>query len=152
MTQHEPDDAAAGAVEACREFIAAVAWGEHHRIWEMLGPEGRKTVLRVATSRGMDEPLAMRLREERATSEEQEEFLTDLVNGLRADLAGIDVDNLEYRLDPDTPAPGQAWVQLLSPLPEVLATNGGLPAGWIELDRDERGRWRVERLMPRPVR
>jgi hypothetical protein len=147
-----PGTDASEALEACRAFVAAVAWGEHHRVWEILGPEGRKTVLRVATGRGMDEPLAMRLRQERPTPEEREEFLTDLVNGLRADFAGTDLDTLEYELDPEAPAPGRARVLLRSPLPEPLASHGGLPAGSVELARDESDRWRVERLVPRPGR
>lgn len=147
-----PGEGPVDAVEMSRAFIAAVAWGEHHRVWEMLGPQGRKTVLRVATSRGMDEPLAMRLREERATPEERDEFLADLVHGLRADLAGTNLDTLEYELDPEPPVPGQARVLLRSPVPEPLAADRGLPAGSVELARDEGGRWRVERLVPRPGR
>jgi hypothetical protein len=137
-------------VEACRAFIDAVAWGEHHRVWDLLGPEGRKTVLRVATSRGMDEALAMRLREGTAPPDEFDHFLTDLVQGLRADLAGTDLDRLEYVLDPEPPGPGRARVILSAPLAVPLATGRVIPAGLVELERDEDGGWRVERLVPRP--
>ena len=146
-------DGPAGPEEACRVFVSAVAWGEHRRVWDMLGPDGRKTVLRVATSRGMDEALGMRLREGRATSDEFEAFLTDLVQGLRTDLAGTDLDRLEFELDPEAPAPGRAWVVASAPLPAPLAHNGGLPVGWFELAQDAGGGgWRIERLVPRSAR
>ena len=140
----------AAAVDAAQAFVGAVAWGEHRRVWELLGPEGRKTVLRVALGRGMDEPLAGRLREERAGDEEQDAFLTDLVNGLRADLAGNDLDRLEYHLAEHDPPPGTAAVVLTAPLPAVLAVDG-LPVATLEL-RDGPAGWRVERLVPQSTR
>ncbi len=135
------------ALETAQEFVAAIAWGEHYRIWELLGPAGRTTVLRVATNRGMDALLAARLREATATADERDQFLADLVNGLRTDLAGTDLDTLEYRVDAYAATPGRVRVVMISPLPEPL--EGGLPVGSLELARDDT-RWRVERLVPRP--
>lgn len=140
-------EGAAAALETARDFVAAIAWGEHHRIWELLGPAGRATVLRVATNRGMDALLAARLREATATADERDQFLADLVNGLRTDLAGTDLDALEYRVEADSATPGRARVVMISPLPEPL--DGGLPVGSLELARDA-ACWRVERLVPRP--
>ena len=134
------------AVETTRTFIEAVAWGEHHTVWGILGPEGHKTVLRVAVNHGMDEALAARLREDTATSGELDEFLVDLVNGLRADLQGADLDGLEYELDAELPGPDQARVVLMAPMPPEL--GGGLPVGSAELSHDG-DRWRVDRLVPR---
>ncbi len=145
------DELLARAAETCRAFVAAILWGEHHRIWELLAPEGRKTVLRVGTSRGLDEALGMRLREGRATEAEMVEFLADLVNGLRADLAGNDLERLEYTVDPAPAEPGRVRVVMSVPLPEPLARGrGGLPVGWFDLSSDERGEWRIDRLVPRP--
>ena len=140
-------EAATGVVERSRAFVQAVVWGEHHRVWDMLSADGRKTVLRVAVSRGMDEALASRLRDGTATDEEREPFLRDLVNGLRADLQGGDVDTLEYVEEQESPAPGVVRVVLRTPLPEILG-GGGLPAGYVELTRGDAG-WQVERLVKR---
>ena len=137
---------AAGPVETTRTFVDAVVWGEHGTVWDLLGPEARTTVLRVAVNQGMDEELAARLREGTATERELNEFLVELVNGLRADLQGTDPDNLEYELDPSEAQPGRATVQLTTPMPAEL--GGGLPACSAELVEDD-GRWQVERLVPR---
>ena len=134
------------AVDACRAFVNAIVWGEHVTVWELLGPEGRKTVLRIALERGMDDVAVGRIRDDTASEHDRAEFLTDLVNGLRADLSGTDVDVIEYELDPEPPGPGQARVVLMAPLAAVL--GGGIPAGYVELQERD-GRWVVERLIPR---
>lgn len=136
---------------AARIFVEAIAWGEHRRVWDMLGPEGRRTVLRVAVSRGMAEALAGRIRDGTASGREQDDFLADLVNGLRADLQGADIDALEYELGPEAPTPGSTRVVLVSPLPEPALLGPGLPAGSIEFVR-EGDRWLVERLVPQVAR
>jgi hypothetical protein len=139
-------NASGSPVEAARAFIDAVAWGEHRTVWDLLGKDGRKTVLRVALASGMDDGLAGRLREGTASEAEESEFLADLVNGLRADLAGTDLDTLEYALDPEPAEGGRTRVKLTAPLPAILGE--GLPVGSVELS-DDGGRWRVEALVPR---
>jgi len=154
----------AGPEAVCRDFVDAVLWGEHHRVWDMLGEDGRKTVVRVAVSRGMDEGLAMRLRTRTATPTEMDQFLTDLVQGLRADLDGNDLERLEYTIDRAASTPDRVRVTMSVPVPEPLAHTGALPVGSFELtpeggDEPARGSgsrgsgsrgWRVERLIPRP--
>ena len=135
------------ATTVARTFIEAIAWGEHRRVWELLGPEGRKTVLRVAVKNGMDEALAARLRDGTAGPGETEEFLAELLNGLRADLAGNDLDTLEYSADDDERT-DQVRVVLTAPVPPLLGPVG-LPVGSLELARHD-GHWLVERLTPRP--
>lgn len=139
----------AGPVEVAAEFVAAVAWGEHSRIWELLSEEARRVVLRVAVTRGMDERLAARLRDDTAVRTERDTFLTDLVNGLRADLRGNDLDALEFQSDVDEagPNPDRAQIMLLAPVINP-ALGAALPVASMELVRD-RGQWRVERLLPR---
>lgn len=147
-----PEGDAAGTAEAAeatvvaRSFVEAIAWGEHRRVWELLGPEGRKTVLRVAVKNGMEEALAARLRDGTAGPGETEEFLAELLHGLRADLAGNDLDSLEYSTDDDRS--DQVRVVMTAPVPPLLGPVG-LPVGSIELVRHE-GQWLVERLTPRP--
>lgn len=137
------------AVQASSAFVRAVAWGEHLRVWELLGDEGRRIVLRLATKRGMDDSLSLRIRDGRATSSEMDTYLSDLVNGLRADLAGADLENLSYWADPATAGPSRAWVIMMSPMPAAL--GGDVPAGTLDLSFSEHG-WRVERIIPRPSR
>ena len=144
------DSAVAGgddATLAARTFVEAIAWGEHRKVWELLGPEGRKTVLRVAVRNGMDEALAARLRDGTAGLTESEEFLGELVDGLRADLAGNNLDELEYSADVEH-APGQVRVLLTAPVPPLLGPVG-LPVGSVELAHID-GAWLIERLVPRP--
>lgn len=144
------DDAEAATL-AARTFVEAIAWGEHRKVWELLGPDGRKTVLRVAVKNGMDEALAARLRDGTAGPAESEEFLAELLNGLRADLAGNDLDSLEFAVDSEEDASlenGQVRVRLTAPIPPLLGPTG-LPVGSVELACHD-GEWRVERLTPRP--
>ena len=133
-----------------KTFVDAVAWGEHHLVWDLLSSDGRQVVLRVGAARGMDQDLASRLGKGTASDVEHEEFLTDLVSGLRADLAGNDLDNLDAeRIDDDTAPvePGRARVLLVLPLPDILAIPG-LPVAEVEMVQ-ETGQWRVEKLLPR---
>lgn len=144
----EPELDQGPALAVAREFVSAVAWGEHRKVWDLLGPEGRRIVLRVAVNHGMDEALAARLRDGTAARSESDEFLAQLVNGLRADLQGNDLDALEYSPDP-LPEPNRTRIVLVVPLPMGLAESGsGLPIGSLEMASDGAGAWRVERLLP----
>ena len=148
MTSDAPEVAGAeDATRTAQAFIEAIAWGEHRKVWELLGPEGRKTVLRVAVRNGMDEALSARLRDGTAGPTESEEFLAELVDGLRADLAGNNLDDLEYAADAEH-APGQVRVVLTAPIPPLLGPVG-LPVGSVELAHIDNS-WVVERLTPRP--
>ncbi len=137
-------------VEAAREFVDAIVWGEHQKVWELMGVEARTTVLKVASNRGMDEALVARLRDGTASPAERDEFLADLVNGLRADLAGNDLDALEYEEDPEPPEPGRARVVISVPV--AVGFGGNLPVGSVELATESsttgEAEWRIERLVP----
>jgi hypothetical protein len=137
-------------LDVAREFVDAVVWGEHLRVWELLGLEARTTVLKVASNRGMDEALMARLRDGTASVAERDEFLTDLVNGLRADLSGNDLDALEYEEDAEPPEPGRARVVISVPV--AVGFGGNLPVGSVELATEPSTNgeiaWRIERLVP----
>jgi hypothetical protein len=141
----DPDEARRVAAR----FVEAVAWGEHLRVWELFSAEARRVVLRVAVTRGMDERLAARLRDDTAAHSERDTFLTDLINGLRADLRGSDLDSLDFQADPDFGQPDldRARIMLMAPLISA-ALGAPLPVASIELIR-EAGEWRVEHLLPR---
>jgi hypothetical protein len=126
--------------------VDAVAWGEHRKVWDLLALEGRTVVFNVARKRGMDEELITRLRDGTAGDGEREEFLSDLVNGLRADLSGNDLDSLEFELDTATAEPGRARVTVNVPLAPTL--GGVLPVATMDMATED-GQWKVERLIPR---
>ena len=132
-------------VDTTREFVDAIVWGEHQKVWELMGVEARTTVLKVASNRGMDEALVARLRDGTASPAERDEFLADLVNGLRADLSGNDLDALVYEEDPEPPEPGRARVVISVPV--AVGFGGNLPVGSVELATEE-AEWRIERLVP----
>jgi len=132
-------------MEVTREFVDAVVWGEHNKVWDLLGLEARTTVLKVASDRGMDEGLVARLRDGTALAAERDEFLADLINGLRADLAGNDLDALVYEEDTEPPEPGRARVVLLVPV--AIGLGGNLPVASVELATEE-AQWRIQRLVP----
>ena len=140
-------DGASGssALDTAREFVDAVVWGEHRKMWSLLGLEARTTVLKVASDRGMDEGLVARLRDGTASDAERDEFLGDLITGLRSDLAGNDLDALTYEEDPEPPEPGRARVVILVPV--AMGLGGNLPVGSVELAIEE-AEWRIQRLVP----
>ena len=132
-------------LETAREFVDAVVWGEHRKVWDLLGLEARTTVLKVASDRGMDEGLVARLRDSTASEAERDEFLADLITGLRADLAGNDLDALEYEEDAEPMEAGRARVVILVPV--AVGFGGNLPVGSVELATEE-AEWRIQRLVP----
>jgi len=132
---------------AAAAFVQAVVWGDHHLVWEMLSTEAQRTVIQIATSRGMPEPLAARIRDGTATKAELDQFRGDLVNGFRADLLSADIDTLQYEVDEAVFEPGTARVVLVVPVPDPRLGRG-LPAASVEM-RQEAEEWRIERLIPR---
>ena len=133
--------------EAAQNFVNAVAWGEHLRVWDLFGSEARETVLRVALTRGMDETLAARLRDDKASASERDLFLADLVNGLRSDLRGNDLDAVHYEPHPEpTDDPERARVRVMTPVVNPLL-GAPLPVATIDLVW-ERDHWRVVQLIP----
>lgn len=145
MSGQEAQETQSGSMAVAQEFVDAVVWGEHRKVWDLMGLEARTTVLKVASDRGMDEGLVARLRDGTASDAERDEFLGDLINGLRADLAGNDLDALVYEEDPEPPEPGRARVVILVPV--AIGFGGNLPVGSVELATEE-GEWRVQRLVP----
>jgi len=138
---------ATGPDQAAKVFVEAIVWGEHNLVWEMLSTEAQRAVMSIATSRGMPEPLAARLRGGTATQAELDQFRSDLVNGFRADLIGVDPDSLEYEIDETMSEPGAARVVLVVPVPDPRLGRG-LPAASLELSQVGDAGWRVERLLP----
>jgi hypothetical protein len=140
----------AGALDVAREFVDAVVWGDHRKVWTLMGIEARTTVLKVAADRGMDDALVARLRDGTAADAERDESLMDLIAGLRADLAGNDLDALVYEEDATPPEPDRARVVILVPV--AIGFGGNLPVASVELAEESstsgESEWKVQRLVP----
>lgn len=133
------------AMPVAMDFVDAIVWGEHNKVWALIGTDGRAEVLEVATKRGMDEGLAARLAVDNGSPAETREFLADLVNGLRSELAGNDLDSITYGVDANESVPGRVAIKMFVPLHKLL--GGTLPIGTLFLV-PEADTWRVERLIP----
>lgn len=149
MSEPEASESVGEAVGAARAFVEAVVWGDHLKVWELLGLEARTIVLKVASDRGMDEALMARLRDGTATDGERDEFLGDLVNGLRADLSGNDLDAFGYEGDDHFDEVGRARVVVTVPAPPMMGSD--LPVASVELD-SESGVWKVVRMVPQSTK
>jgi len=134
----------ADPVVTARAFLDAVSWAEHTTLWELLSPGARVAVLDLATRRGMDPLLAARLREGTAADDERDDFLADLLNGLRAELVGVDLDGLRCVLGGSgTTVSRSVIVHLVVDVPSEL--GDAVPIGRIELVAS-RGSWAVVRF------
>ena len=144
MNESEPLDTA-------RDFVHAIVWGEHHRVWELLGPSAREHVLDAACRRGMDAVAAARARQGTWGTEEADQFLTSLVRGLRVDLSGADLELIEVVDDAEVQTDDSLRFRLESKtlLPPILTGGANWAAGAVIVARQSNG-WRVRTLEPRP--
>ena len=138
-------------VETAKAFLHAIVWGEHHRVWELLGPAARERVLGAATRKGMDAVAASRARLGTWGVEEADVFLTSLVRGLRVDLSGADLELIAVVDEPEPLPDGSVRFRLESAtlLPPELTGGANWAAGAVIVGREADG-WRVRTLEPRP--
>ncbi len=140
-----PDSGPATAADA---FVHAVVWGEHTVVWELLSSAGRTTALRVAQRNGMDRVAAGRIRDGLADPEEMEEFLRQLLAGVRRDLRSVDLGELKVgAVESDRADTGQATAHLV--VPSIIPGADVWSAGRLVLSCVDKGRWRVDSLEPR---
>ena len=143
------------AADAARRFLDAVIWNEHLTAWELLSPAARSTALMVAERNGLDALVAARARAGTWAPDEADALLGDLVRGLRADLADVELASIavgDATMEPD--GRGSVATVLLSVpslLPAVLTGGDAWAAGTIELVDTVDG-WRVDRLRARRAR
>lgn len=153
--------AAHPATESARRFLDAVLWGKHLEVWAMLSTAARSTGIALAERKGLDAVVAARARAGTWTEAEADELLTDLVRGLRTDLAAVELAEIivgEPLLDgdlsaDDQPAGTRVKVPMSVPslLPPELTGGEGWAAGTIDMVRTPAG-WFVDRLDARRVR
>lgn len=128
-------------------FVAAIVWGGHTTIWELLSPTGRTAALSVAVGNGLDRVVASRIDGDVANPVELEDFLRQLVDGLRRDLRSVDAGRLTVAGVVDGDGAGRAIVELVTP--SDIPGTGDWPAGRVHVSRDEERGWLIDRLEPR---
>ncbi len=132
--------------EVADAFVHAIVWGEHTVIWDLLSPIGRETALGVAGANGLDRVVAGRIAAGLADPSEFDDFLAQLLGGLRRDLRSVDIDQVSVAAIDQAPA-GTAVATLT--VPSALPGSPGWAAGELELSATEDGEWMVDRLRPR---
>ena len=130
--------------DVASRFIEAIAWGEHTVVWELLSTVGRATAVSVALTNGLDRVVAARITDGVADPVEFDEFLRQLLHGLRRDLRSVDV--AEIRVGACQVADGSATAHLSTP--SAIPGTEAWAAGRIRLTAEESGSWAIDRLEP----
>lgn len=141
-------EALSSPAEAADWFLRAVVWGEHTRLWALLSPEGRAAALSVAVANGMDRVVAGRIRDGLADPVEFDDFLRQLLVGLRRDMRSVDLENVTLDGEP-RPGPENGSVIVDLATPSALPGTEAWPAGRLVLSPGPKGDWGVDRLEPR---
>jgi hypothetical protein len=137
-------------LKAAERLFQALAEGDSRGLWECFGEQARSYVLNVGLERGMDFDLNSRLRQGTATDEEFDEFMGDLLQGVRRDLRGVDLQRLAFEsaVEPETTLRVRVTYVVTLGEPGVGIVTA-VPAGSLVMVL-EHGDWKVERIVPRP--
>lgn len=142
-----PDPLPAGDPAAVAgAFVHAIAWGEHTVVWELLSATGQSVALAVAQANGLDRVAAGRIRDRLANPVELEDFLMQLLGGLRRDLRSVDIGQIS--VGRCLPAVDGATTCVELQVPSLLPGTDSWPAGSVVLSDDGSGTWRVDRIEP----
>lgn len=137
-------------VEAAERFFEAVGQHDLRGFWGRMSESARAYVLELALDRGMDFDLNSRLRQGTATDEEFDTYLDELLEGIKKDLRGVDLERLAFEAAPEPDVPGKVRVTYLTRMDAMLGdVQATLPAGSLMMT-EEGGEWKVDRLVPRP--
>lgn len=143
------EEGPAGARAAAESFVHAVVWGEHTVLWDLLSDQGRATALAVARRNGLDRVVASRIQDDLADPSELDDFLGQLLEGVRRDLRSVDTNEIrvaEVSMTGTGMGTANAVATLVVP---SLLPGPDWAAGHLDLRCDAGGRWRVDRLEPR---
>lgn len=144
------DEATAQALAAAERFFQAIAAGDNRALWDSFSEDARAYVVNIALERGMDMDFASRLRDGTAGDAEFDEYTSDLLAGVRADIGNLDYANLAFEAAADPHAPEQLRVTYLVQMSEAIGgVQTAIPAGSLLMTED-RGEWKVQRLVPKP--
>lgn len=135
----------AGVRAAAEAFVHAVVWGEHTVVWDLLSDTGRATALAVARNHGLDRVVASRIEDDLADPRELDDFLRQLLEGIRRDLRSVDTNEIRVA-DVSMSGSENAVATLVVP---SLLPGPDWAAGHLDMRYDVDCRWRVDRLEPR---
>ncbi len=136
-------------VVCAQAFLTAIVWGEHTTIWELLSAAGRQAALAVAVRNGLDRVAASRIGDDVADPAEREDFLRQLVDGLRHDLRSVEAARVRASaVEPQSGAGDSDSVAVELVTPSDIPGTGDWPAGRLFLGRDPDRGWMVDRLEP----
>lgn len=146
-----PDDLSE-AQAAAESFLAAIKKGDHRGVWAMFSDIAQAFVLNRAVDRGMDFDLMSGIRDGTAPEEDVDRYLEELLEGLRRDLRGVDIDRLVYEATPEAESTTRQVrvVYLLEMDMAIGDQRPSIPAGSVIVAPQDDGSWRVDRLVPRP--
>lgn len=133
-----------------RRFFDAVRDGDHRGLWALFSETAQAYVLNLAVERGMDFDLGSAIRQGTAADEDLDNYLEELLEGIRRDVRGVELDRLAFDVKPIPESPGEVRVVYLAqvdvPGREQPTT---IPAGSLVTAKEPDG-WRVLRLIPKP--
>ena len=139
----EPD-ARSSPSEVAARFVEAIAWGEHTVVWDLLSPAGRSVAISVALANGLDRVVAARISDDVADPVDFDEFLRQLLHGLRRDLRSVDVAEVQVAGCDVTARTATAQLST----PSAIPGTSNWAAGRLILSADDHERWRIDRLEP----
>lgn len=141
--------AVASPAEVAAAFLAAVDRGDPHAVWECFSGGARRFVVDRGIRRGLSPAAGESILDGTATPHFREQFLDDLLAGLRRDLELVRLPLVEIG-----PVIGLGDHKVSVTYLERFDVPVGpplepLPVARVELI-DDAGEWRVEKLIPRP--
>lgn len=137
------------AQEATAAFLTAIDQGNAHAVWACFSTGARQFVINRGIRRGLSPVAGASILDGTASPHFRDQFLEDLLAGLRRDLEGVRFPLVEIgALAPlDDRRVRVTYLEAFDvPLGPPLDP---LPVGSVELVEED-GAWRVERLIPRP--
>jgi hypothetical protein len=140
------NDSAQGAAAA---FLTAIDQGEANAVWECFSTGARQFVIDRGIRRGLSPVAGASILDGTASPHFRDQFLEDLLAGLRRDLELVRLPLVEIgTVSPlDDRRVRVIYLERFDvPLGPPLEP---LPVGSVELVEEDGG-WRVERLIPRP--
>jgi hypothetical protein len=144
------DDDLEEAQAVAQRFLTLVGEGDHRGVWDLFSENAQAYVLNRAVDRGMDFDLMSAIRQGAASDEQFDDYLQDLLEGLRRDLRGVDLARLKFQATPEPETAGMVRVVYLLEMDVAIGDQRpSIPAGSV-LVAPQEGEWKVERLIPRP--
>jgi hypothetical protein len=125
-------------------FVEAIVWNEHTVVWDLLSRSGRSITVSVALANGLDRVVAARISDDVADPVEFDDFLRQLIHGLRRDLRSVEVAEIQVASCDVDGASATAYLST----PSVIPGTETWAAGRLMLSTEDGVRWSIDRLVP----